>query len=208
MSKNVHDTGDAHDARDDGPSPSPDRVEQSDVGERLQALRRTFGLSQRELAKRSGITNATISLIEQNRVSPSVASLKRVLSGFPISLAEFFGDGPHFDEPVFFRSNDLAEIGSGRISLRQVGHGESSRKLQVLHERYQPGSDTGKAMLVHAGEEAGVVVGGTIQITVGSRTEVLGPGDAYYFQSRLPHRFCNLGEEICEIVSVCTPPTF
>jgi mannose-6-phosphate isomerase-like protein (cupin superfamily) len=36
----------------------------------------------------------------------------------------------------------------------------------------------------------------------------LEPGDAYYFDSRLPHRFRNVGEEECEVVSACTPPSF
>ena len=48
-----------------------------DLGQRLRALRLARGLSQRELAKRAGVSNAIISLIEQNRSSPSVGSLKR-----------------------------------------------------------------------------------------------------------------------------------
>jgi DNA-binding XRE family transcriptional regulator len=52
-----------------------------DVGAHLKAVRTMYGLSQRELAKRAGVTNGTISLIEQNRVSPSVSSLKKVLDG-------------------------------------------------------------------------------------------------------------------------------
>ena len=47
-----------------------------DLGARLRALREMHGLSQRELAKRAGVSNAIISLIEQNRNSPSVGSLK------------------------------------------------------------------------------------------------------------------------------------
>jgi transcriptional regulator with XRE-family HTH domain len=46
-----------------------------DVGARLRAVRTMYGMSQRELAKRAGVTNGLISLIEQNRVSPSVHSL-------------------------------------------------------------------------------------------------------------------------------------
>ena len=38
-----------------------------DMGVRLKLVRERFGLSQRELAKRAGVTNASISLIEQNR---------------------------------------------------------------------------------------------------------------------------------------------
>ena len=52
-----------------------------DIGARLQLVRKSKGLSQRELAKRVGVTNSTISLIEQNKVSPSVSSLKKVLDG-------------------------------------------------------------------------------------------------------------------------------
>ena len=48
------------------------RSEASDlaVGARLKAVRIREGLSQRELAKRSGVANATISLIEQKRHAP------------------------------------------------------------------------------------------------------------------------------------------
>ena len=47
-------------------------------------------MSQRFLAKRAGVTNSTISLIESNQVNPSVGALKRILDGIPIGLAEFF----------------------------------------------------------------------------------------------------------------------
>lgn len=72
----------------------------------------------------------------------------------------------------------------------------------------QPGSDTGVEMYRHEAEEGGVVINGKVQLTVGGKTYVLGPGDAYDFNSRLPHRFRNIGDEVCEIVSACTPPTF
>lgn len=77
-----------------------------------------------------------------------------------------------------------------------------------MHELYQPGSDTGAEMLSHTGEEAGVVVRGSIEITVAGRTRELRAGDAYQFDSRLPHRFRNVADEVCEVVSACTPPTF
>ena len=57
----------------------------NDVAARLKAVRQMHGLSQRELAKRAGVTNGMISLIEQGRVSPSVASLKKVLDGLPMT---------------------------------------------------------------------------------------------------------------------------
>ena len=61
-----------------------------EVAEQLKAVRTAFGLSQREVAKRAGVTNGMISLIEQNRVSPSVGSLQKILAAFPMTMAEFF----------------------------------------------------------------------------------------------------------------------
>ena len=61
-----------------------------DIGASLKAVRKMRGLSQRELAKRAGVTNSTISMIEKNSVSPSISSLKKVLTGIPMSLVEFF----------------------------------------------------------------------------------------------------------------------
>lgn len=179
-----------------------------DVGSRLRAARKRLGLSQRELARLSGVNNGTISLIEQNKISPSVSSLKRLLDTVSMSLGEFFGDENPAAEKRFFRAAELTEYGSGNVTFRQVGATLPGRKLQILHERYAPSGDTGDAMLGHPGQEGGIVLKGQIEVTVGVETEVLRAGDAYYFDSSTPHRFRNVGEEECEIISVCTPPTF
>jgi transcriptional regulator with XRE-family HTH domain len=179
-----------------------------DVGAHLRAVRTLYGLSQRELAKRAGVTNGLISLIEQNRVSPSVSSLKKVLDGIPMSLAEFFTLDLSASPAVFYRADELTDLGDRSVSLRLVAARRANRAMSVMHERYAPGADTGADMIRHEGEEGGVVVRGRIELTVGGETRVLGPGDAYYFTSAVPHRFRNTGAEPCEIVSASTPPTF
>ncbi len=179
-----------------------------DVGAHLKAVRQMYGLSQRELAKRAGVTNGLISLIEQNRVSPSVSSLKKVLDGIPMTLADFFTLDLAGRSPVFFARDELADIGTGSVELRLVGSQLPKRSMSILHERYPGGADTGDEVLSHAGEEGGVVVKGRIELTVAGEARTLGPGDAYYFKSLLPHRFRNPGTEDCEIVSASSPPTF
>lgn len=138
------------------------------IGSRLKRLRKRAGLSQRELANKSGVTNAMISLIETDRTNPS----------------------------------------GGRISYRQVGADLRGRTLQILHERLKPSADTGKSKLRHDAQEGGMVLKGRVELTVGTQKRVLRAGDAYCFDSRVPHRFCNVGEDKCEIVSACTPPSF
>jgi transcriptional regulator with XRE-family HTH domain len=180
-----------------------------DIGVRLQAVRKSKGLSQRELAKRVGVTNSTISLIEQNKVSPSISSLKKVLDGIPISLADFFtmdladtGDSP------FYPSGEQPDVGNNDIHYFLVGQHRRNRQMCILREVMPPGSDTGETMLSHDGEEGGVIVQGRVEITVGDQVRVLGPGEAYYFESRQPHRFRNVGSDEAILVSANTPPTF
>ncbi|MGL4835178.1 MAG: cupin domain-containing protein [Shewanella sp.] len=181
-----------------------------DIGSRLQSVRNKKNLSQRELAKRVGVTNSTISLIEQNKVSPSISSLKKVLDGIPISLADFFTlDAANLqsDSP-FYRKEDLIDVGNGEIHYFLIGQNKPQRQMCILREVMPPGTDTGKTMLQHEGEEGGVIIQGEIELTVGDQSRLLGPGDAYYFESKTPHRFRNLSKQEAILVSANTPATF
>ncbi len=112
---------------------------ETEIGPRFKALRERAGLSQRELAKRAGVTNGFISQIESNAVSPSVASLSKLLSKIPSSMAEFFAvDEPRPDQ-FFSRKQQQPEIGRGKISYRQIGHYHDDRQIGMLRETLAPG---------------------------------------------------------------------
>src|SRR3954470_1132094 len=122
-----------------------------DIGGGRRLVSHPPQLLTRELAKRSGVTNSTISLIESNQMNPSVGALKRILDGVPMGMAEFFAIEPDRPRKVFYRSDELTEIGKKPISYRQVGDNLFGRALQILKERYEPGSDTGRVPLTHEG---------------------------------------------------------
>ena len=179
-----------------------------DVALRLREVREGRSLSQRSLAKAAGISNATISLIESRKLNPSIAVLKKILEGIPMDLSTFFADEPREPAtPVVYRGTDLVEISRGKISFREVANQLVGRSIQILHEHYEPGADTGKVALSHAGEEGGVVIRGRLELTVDAERHVLEAGDAYYFDSTRPHHFRNVGSERCEVVSACSPPS-
>lgn len=179
-----------------------------EIGRRLKRLRTRRNLSQRQLARHSGVSNATVSLIENGRTDPSMGLLKRLLETLGVSFAEFFATDPEIADKCFFTKDELSEIAGGPISYLQVGSDLSNSQLQILLERYQPGADTGQSMLSHDAEEGGVILEGRLEVTVGDRVQTLSAGDAYLFNSRLPHRFRNTGSQECVVVSACTPPSF
>jgi transcriptional regulator with XRE-family HTH domain len=181
-----------------------------DVGARLKSIRLIRNISQRELAKRAGVTNSTISMIEKNSVSPSISSLKKVLNGIPISLVEFFAESETTEknQQVKYSQEELMDIGSGDISMLLVGKSFPRRQMTFLLESYISGADTGTEMLQNDAEEAGYIVEGRIELTGGDDIYLLDKGDSYYFDNNKAHRFRNIFDEDCKIVSATTPANF
>ena len=179
----------------------------TDVGKRLRTIRRSAELSQRELAKRAGVNNGTISLIEQGRISPSVALLKKLLDAMHITFIEFFSLATNDPDMVFFTPEQMVPLTKGQVRLSRIGGSAGLNQIQILYEEYAPKADTGEEMLQHEGEEGGIVIRGNVEVTVDELSRVLGPGEGYYFDSRRPHRFRNVGDDTAIVVSACTPPS-
>ncbi|MEQ3624764.1 MAG: cupin domain-containing protein [Celeribacter sp.] len=187
-----------------------------DIGARLFAMRKAAQLSQRQLAERAGVPHAQISIIEQNKSSPSIATLRKILSGLNLSMGDFFEGERAAPEGPFFRPEDLLDLTSklpasgvtdqqGRMAFRQIGDARR-HNLQILHEVYEQGADTGENMLDHFSTEGGYVIEGALELTVGEETSILNPGDSYLFDSRVPHRFRNVHDGRTVVISACTPP--
>jgi len=185
-------------------------VDELSVGPRIKALRERRRLSLRALARETGVAVSFLSSLERGRNNVSVATLKTILDALGSNLGEFFAQEIPPPTQVVFRKRELSEI-SGQpkgLSFKEVAAGRKGRQLQLLIERYAPGSDTGAEGYRHDAEEAGLVLKGELELTVDGKVYLLQPGDTYYFDSNLPHRFRNLGKVTVEAISVNTPPSF
>jgi transcriptional regulator with XRE-family HTH domain len=181
----------------------------SKVGIKLRELRRRRDLGVRELALRSGVSHSSISLIERDKMSPSVDTLSAILDALGTTLVGFFSEvqsmAPY---SPFYAAENMVEIGRvGKVSYRMVGINHPNRQILMLHETYAVGSESGNPF-AHTAQEAGIVTRGAVELTVGDETQVLRTGDGYYFDSRTPHRFRNVASGESEIVSAVTPPTY
>jgi len=179
------------------------------IGTRLRELRRRRNLGVREVALRSGISHSSISLIERDRMSPSVDTLSAILDALGTTLTGFFSDlNSTVRHSPFYEADEWVEIGKAQtISYRMLGMNHPNRQILMLHETYAVGADTG-VPFSHSAQEAGTVLRGAVEVTVGDECRVLKVGDGYYFDSRMPHRFRNVANEPSTVLSAVTPPTF
>lgn len=178
----------------------------ADIPGRLSAMRIAHGLTQRDLARRCGLSHTAIAKIERGEISPTVSSLQKIAASFQLPITAFFGD-PQSEDRIFYTREELTHIPLGKHTIRQIGGNLARHALQMMEDTYAPGADTGKAMLRHAGEEAGLIISGELEVTVGAEVRILRAGEAYFFESRIPHRFRNIGDEVCVVVAANTPPS-
>ncbi|TWD39798.1 HTH-type transcriptional regulator PuuR [Pantoea sp. SJZ147] len=177
-------------------------------GRRLSQIRQAMGLSQRRVAELAGLTHSAISTIEQDKVSPAVSTLQKLLKVYGLSLSEFFSEPKGQDGPkVVVRAGDLLEIGSQGVSLKLIDNGTTRRALGMLLETYQPDASTGEK-LRHAGEETGTLLEGQIVLEINGQQFHLSAGESYVIDTGLPHSFTNPADVPCRIVSAHTPANF
>lgn len=172
------------------------------VGVRLKTLREAYGLSQRELAKRAGITNSNISMIEQDQVSPSIQSLARILGAFPISLADFFtwnpmASGAHV-YPASALQQDQCLDATGAV-IQTVAYSNTGRQLAMKRWLFAPGVVTGPTLSTL--EWCGVVTEGRVQLVVGTQRHELCLDDGFYIPCGVLYRFSNTSAEPASLLS-------
>jgi len=191
---------------------------EEDVGPRLRAYREQRGLSLRELARRLGVSPSAISQIETGKSRPSVSTLYSIVSELGMSLDELFGapkPAPPASRPA--PATPVPRPPSGQKQAeRHVQRADDRATIDlesgVRWERLTPGPDhdldflsvtydvggsssEGNRSIRHSGHEYGLILSGTLEVTVGFDHYVLGPGDSISFDSTVPHNLTNRGDE-------------
>lgn len=72
--------------------------------------------------------------------------------------------------------------------------------MQIYLVSIRPGGQSGPETYTHRGEEGGLVLEGTLELTVDGRIVLLYEGDSFRFSSSLAHRFANPGATQASIV--------
>ena len=93
------------------------------IWERVRALRHERNLSIRALAERCGISINTLSLIENNRTSPSVHTLNLLAGGLGVPVIALFEEKEHKQELVYQRDGERDAIRFAHGTLERLGEG-------------------------------------------------------------------------------------
>lgn len=179
------------------------------IGERLRNERVAAGLSQRELARRIGLSASLISQLESGQSKPSVGTLYAIVTELDISLDRLMRgdayvdtddgrertDEPSDDPVVHPPDRKTVDLASG-VRWEQLTS-DPEDDVDFLEAIYEVGgaSTPDESLMRHHGREYGYIVSGTLGVQIGFTEYELGPGDSIAFDSTRPHRLFNKGDE-------------
>lgn len=180
------------------------------LGRRLRTTRRAKNQTLKNLAAATGFTEAYLSQVENGRTSPTLASLKKIAAAYDLSVIELLADEVPTDGEIVLRREQRRNLVSGTEGLvKEVLVGsQSGKRMEPLLVTIDPLQGSG-GLYNHAGEEFGIVLAGTLELTVEDNVFRVRKGDSFYFTSTRMHGFRNpSGRSKASVLWVITPPTF
>jgi len=185
-------------------------AEEFDIGAKIKALRTSKKKTLQEVADQTGFSPALISQIENNNVSPPIATLSRIAKVLGVTVGYFFKDEGPEEEYEVIRKGERPVV--TRVISRTGGqHGYTYNALTykkrdkamepfILSVDSQVVDD--KVLYSHEGEEFLLMLEGQAELVLGEERVILNEGDSVYFQSTLRHRLLSYGGKGAKVLAV------
>ena len=177
------------------------------LGQKLRVLRKERGLSLSQLAERVGCSPSYLSMVENEKIDPSVSRLKVIAEGLGTTIVGLFQEPDGHD--VVLREADRPRVAfpGSRLRIEILIPRSPGQQLDARLTVVSPGGGS-EGDYSHSGVEFGVVVKGELELTVAGVIYHLRPGDSFYFPSTRDHRFKNPSDEETQVVWVNHPPSW
>lgn len=176
-----------------------------DLGNKIKQMRTMLDLTQEELANRCELTKSYISQLENNKTSPSLATLTQILEVLGTNLAAFFNE-EEIEKIVFNKEEQIKKSFDGYDMTWLIPTSQKLMMESVLVE-VAPLSQTMEDT-PHEGEEFGYVLEGSIDIVYGSIIKTCKKGEAFYIETNKFHYVKNRTNKTAKLIWVSCPPNF
>ncbi len=178
------------------------------VGQIIRQKRQSMGLTQTQLAERSGVSKAMLCDVEADRKNPTIRLLGQIAFGLGVGISELLDleEQPTISPDLKKDQRVLVDPENG-MERRVLSRAMIKRGVEVIHYVYPPGTGCGGFPPHPPGTlETCYVVEGRIRQMAGSEAIELGPGDAVTYKADVEHFAENIGETPARVVYVTQIP--
>jgi quercetin dioxygenase-like cupin family protein/DNA-binding XRE family transcriptional regulator len=191
------------------------------LGHRIQARRKSAGLSLRALAAQTELTASFISQVERGQTNPSIDSLRRIAEALQVSLLYFLSDHQPPRQKSRARKNSALTYNPvvhahARPQLTLPVSGvtyelltpDLAHKMEAVCGRLAPGAGNVARRLREPTEEFIYVLAGALCVGLDAGEHILHAGDSIYFSGTTLQKLACASKEDAVWISVITPPVF
>lgn len=164
----------------------------SEVGPRLNQLRKERGTTLAALSEATGISTSTLSRLESGTRKATLELLLTLSQAHQVQLDELVGEPEPADPRVRMKAQKFGRFTGWALSA-QPGQPQAF-KLLIPVEDIEPVQRT------HEGYEWMYVLSGRLRALLGDRDFTMGPGEAAEFDTRVPHWFGSAGPGPVELL--------
>lgn len=170
---------------------------QSQMGARIKLFRRSAGLTQAQVADRTGLSIGFLSQVENGLTSVSLSSLYRISKALGVTAPTLLTEKAGPDISVVRGSaSSWYELIAGQGPLARDMIATANQHIEA-RENMLPGDWFPDDPWSHAGLEFLYVLSGTMTVElVGLQTEELHTGDSMLFPAHIPHKWHTNGSDV------------
>ncbi len=182
------------------------------LGDKVRALRKKYGMTQKELAEQVGLTPSFISQLEKNLISPSLDSLLKLsekLNTQPIYFLMDRQDGPlqkMVINPAERRNMQLQGMKSTDVKLQLLISDTLNRRMEPYLLTLRRGARIDGHFFSHRGDEFAFVMEGELEAEIQGEKKIIREGDSIYIGPTAPARWVNVGKGEAVLLWVLSPP--
>lgn len=181
------------------------------IGAKIKRLRLAKKLTLQAVARETGFSPALISQIENNNVSPPIATLSKIAKFFDVKIGIFFAEEDEECRYEVVRKGErkliprvISRAGTSQgYSYESLSYRKQNKKMEpfLLTVAEKP---TEENTYSHDGEEFLFVMKGTAELILDEERITLEEGDCVYFDSLLKHRLLSKDGAEVQVLAVVT----
>lgn len=180
------------------------------IGKIIHKLRKEREMTLVELAQKSGVALATLSRMENGRMTGTLESHMHICEALGIALPELYKNLYPSKKAVDIqtkKSRTDVFIHDRKTSEEMLASKILNKKMMPVLVKIAKGGRTHKEETRSGIEKFIYVLDGKIEANIGGEKYNLVRNDSLYFESNIPHYLKNIGAGEARIVSVVCPPT-
>ena len=187
------------------------KAQLAEVAERIRTMREIIGLSEEEMAQRTGVTLEEYRSFESGEHDFSFTFIFKCAERFGIDPTDLIkGTSPRLSTYTVTRRGEGLPItrrqGFKYLNLAPLFKGKTAEPFFVTMPYNEAEQKVAIKLSTHQGQEMDIVIKGKMRVQIGSHIEELGEGDSIYYNSGTPHGMIAVGGEECTLYAVVMRP--